>query len=129
MKIWALYLAMLLSIQFIQSQTKVREVRKVKTVPYIGNPLIESCVACKFVWENIEESLIDSSSNFIRANDRRNPILTAQAFQYFCRIAPDIFFEPCNAMFEKLFFMTQDFCSKKTVLQICQKNNFCPKDK
>ena len=117
MKIILVTIILLQSISFLQSKNPV---------PYIGNPLVENCVACKFIWENIEESLIDSSTNFLRANDRRNPILTAQAFQYFCRIAPDIFFEPCNSMFEKLFFMTQDFCAKKTVLEICQKNNFCP---
>ncbi len=97
-----------------------------KSVPYIGNPIVENCVACKFIWENIEEALVDNSG--FLANDKRNPILAAQSFQYFCRIAPDIFFEPCNIMFEKLFFLTEDFCAKKTVKQICINNQLCPSD-
>lgn len=97
-----------------------------KSVPYIGNPMVENCVACKFIWENIEEALVDNSA--FLSNDKRNPILAAQSFQYFCRIAPDIFFEPCNIMFEKLFFLTEDFCAKKTVKQICINNELCPSD-
>jgi hypothetical protein len=97
-----------------------------KSVPYIGNPIVENCVACKFIWENIEEALVDSSNSFLEPEGRRNPILAAQSFQYFCRIAPDIFFEPCNIMFEKLFFMTQDFCAKKKVIDICINNEMCP---
>ena len=98
-----------------------------RSVPYIGNPSAENCVACKFIWENIQESLIDSNSSFLESEGRRNPILAAQAFQYFCRIAPDIFFEPCNVMFEKLFFMTQDFCAKKKIIDICVNNEMCEK--
>lgn len=37
------------------------------------------------IWENIEEALGD---------DSRNSILAAEAFQYFCKISPDIFFNP-----------------------------------
>ena len=97
-----------------------------KNIPYVGNPIVETCVGCKFIWENIEEALTNSGS-FLDKNDRRNPILAAQAFQYFCRIAPDIFFEPCNQMFEKLYFLTQDFCARKPVLNICLDNGFCVK--
>lgn len=97
-----------------------------KSVPYIGNPIVENCVACKFIWENIEEALVDNSG-FLN-EDKRNPILAAQSFQYFCRIAPDIFFEPCNIMFEKLFFLTEDFCAKKSVKQICINNQLCPNE-
>ena len=93
-----------------------------KSVPYIGNPIVENCVACKFIWENIKEALVDSSNSFLEPEGRRNPILASQAFQYFCRIAPDIFFEPCNIMFEKLFFMTEDFCAKKSINQIITVN-------
>jgi hypothetical protein len=92
-----------------------------RSVPYIGNPIVENCVACKFIWENVEEAL---DSSFM---SERNPILAAQSFQYFCRIAPDIFFEPCNIMFERLFFMTQDYCAKKSVIQLCLDNDLCPK--
>lgn len=100
-----------------------------KSVPYVGNPIVESCVACKFIWENIEEALMDNSSGFLESDSsRRNPILAAQAFQYFCRIAPDLFFEPCNIMFEKLFFMTQDFCAKKRILDICIDNELCSRN-
>lgn len=98
-----------------------------RSVPYVGNPVAENCVACKFIWENIEESLVDSNSSFIESEGRRNPILAAQAFQYFCRIASDIFFEACNIMFEKLFFMTQDFCANKKVIEICVNNDMCLK--
>lgn len=97
-----------------------------RKVAYVSNPSVENCVACKFIWENVEESLVDSTSSFIESEGRRNPILAAQSFQYFCRIAPDIFFEPCNNMFEKLFFMTQDFCAKKKVIDICVNNDMCP---
>jgi hypothetical protein len=97
-----------------------------KSVPYIGNPIVENCVACKFIWENIEEALADNSS--FLSNEKRNPILAAQSFQYFCRIAPDIYFEPCNKMFEKLFFLTEDFCAKKSIKQICINNQLCPND-
>lgn len=45
----------------------------------------KACVACKMVWENIEEAL---------GEDSRNSILAAEAFQYFCKIAPDVFFTP-----------------------------------
>jgi hypothetical protein len=98
-----------------------------KSVPYIGNPIVENCVACKFIWENIQEALVESSNSFLEPTGRRNPILASQAFQYFCRIAPDIFFEPCNIMFEKLFFMTEDFCAHKKVIEICENNEMCPK--
>jgi len=104
------------------------KVFQMKAVPYIGNPIVENCVACKFIWENIQEALVDSSDIFLEPEGRRNPILAAQSFQYFCRIAPDIFFEPCNIMFEKLFFMTQDFCAKKKVKEICINSELCPKD-
>lgn len=98
-----------------------------KAVPYIGNPIIENCVACKFVWENVKEALTDSTEEFL-SQGRRNPILAAQSFQYFCRIAPDIFFEPCNIMFEKLFYMTQDFCARKSIKDICIDNELCVKE-
>ena len=97
-----------------------------KSVPYIGNPIVENCVACKFIWENIEEALVQNSE--FLSNEKRNPILAAQSFQYFCRIAPDIFFEPCNIMFEKLFYLTEDFCGKKSVKQICINNQLCPSE-
>ncbi len=97
-----------------------------KNIPYVGNPVVETCVGCKFIWENIEEALTNSGS-FLDKNDRRNPILAAQAFQYFCRIAPDIYFEPCNQMFEKLYFLTQDFCARKPIQNICLDNGFCVK--
>jgi hypothetical protein len=96
-----------------------------KKVPYVGNPIVENCVACKFIWENIEEALA-TNDNFLEQG-KRNPILAAQAFQYFCKISPDIFFEPCNIMFEKLYFMTQDFCARKAVTQLCIDNELCPK--
>lgn len=99
-----------------------------KHVPYIGNPIVENCVACKFIWENIKEALVDTSSSFLGSDERRNPVLAAQTFQYFCRIAPDIYFEPCNIMFEKLFFMTQDFCARKRTKDICINNEMCPKE-
>lgn len=103
---------------------------RTKSVPFIGNPVVENCVACKFIWENIEESLdANRSSNFLDVNtSERNPILASQAFQYFCRIAPDIFYDPCNKMFEKLYFMTQDFCAGKSVKEICICNELCPKE-
>jgi len=72
--------------------------------------------------KQIEEAL--NNGDF----SERNPILAAQSFQYFCRIAPDIFFEPCNNMFEKLFFMTQDLCAKKNIKQICIDNELCPRE-
>jgi hypothetical protein len=97
-----------------------------KSLPYSGNPIVENCVACKFIWENIEEALVESSTSFL-GPQRRNPILASQAFQYFCRIAPDIFFEPCNIMFEKLFFMTEDFCGMKKVKEICENSDMCSK--
>lgn len=96
------------------------------SVPFAGDPTVEACVACKFIWENIEESLVDSSTGFLDKKSRRNPIMAAQAFQYFCRISPDIFFEPCNRMFEKLFFMTQNFMSGMKVKELCTKNGMCP---
>ncbi len=99
---------------------------KPSSIPYVGNPVVENCVACKFIWQNIEEALVDSNKTFLD-DGRRNPILAAQSFQYFCRVAPDIFFSPCNTMFEKLFFMTEDFCAKKTVGEICINNEMCPK--
>jgi hypothetical protein len=96
-----------------------------KTVPFVGNPIAENCVACQFIWENIEEALA-TGENFLDEG-KRNPILAAQAFQYFCKNSADIFFEPCNYMFEKLYFMTQDFCAKKKIVQICIDNEFCNK--
>jgi hypothetical protein len=101
-----------------------------KKVAYVGNPIVENCVACKFIWENIEEALNNSSStdDFLNTDNKRNPMLAAQAFQYFCKIAPDIFFDPCNVMFEKLYFMTQDFCARKGVQQLCVDNELCPKN-
>ena len=96
-----------------------------KKVPYIGNPIVENCVACKFIWENIEEALMGKESFM---DGKRNPILASQAFQYFCKNSPDIFYEPCNVMFEKLYFMTQDFCARKKVLEICINSELCPKE-
>ncbi len=105
-----------------------------RSVPFVGNPITENCVACKFIWENIKEALSEGGSigggnSFLEADNEktRNPILAAQAFQYFCRIAPDIFYEPCNVMFEKLFFLTQDFCANKKTIEICINNGMCAK--
>ena len=98
-----------------------------KSNSYLGNKNVENCVACKFIWKNIEEALSSNESEFMN-NNKRSPILAAQSFQYFCRIAPDLFFEPCNFMFEKLFFMTQDFCAYKTIEDICSANELCPKE-
>jgi hypothetical protein len=95
-----------------------------KKVAYVGNPIVENCVACKFIWENIEEAMVNN--NFLES--KRNPILAAQAFQYFCKISPDIFYEPCNIMFEKLFFMTQDFCARKRIIEVCINSELCPKE-
>jgi hypothetical protein len=100
-----------------------------RQVPYVGNPIVEHCVACKFIWENVQEALVDSTSSFLSSStEKRNPILAAQSFQYFCRVAPDLFFEACNIMFEKLFFLTQDFCAKKSVMDICVANELCPRE-
>ena len=99
-----------------------------KKVLFQGNPIVENCVACKFIWENVEEAL-DSSKpkfNFGNTYSDRNPILAAQAFQYFCRISPDIFYEPCNRMYEKLFFFTQDFLNRTSIEEICKRNEMCP---
>lgn len=106
-------------------------INKLHGTPYLGNKQVENCVACKFIWKNIEEALSDGKARIdsFLSDDKRNPILAAQSFQYFCRIAPDIFFEPCNLMFEKLFFMTQDFCAKKEVAQICIDNEMCLESK
>ena len=99
-----------------------------KSVPFVSNPIVENCVACKFIWENVEEALGvngNSSDGFLNKQNNRNPILAAQSFQYFCRISPDIFYEPCNVMFEKLFFMTQDFCAGKKTIELCVNNGMC----
>lgn len=97
-----------------------------RIIPFQGDKATETCVACKFIWENIEEALTSSSSfdSYMKPQDR-NPILASESFQYFCRISPDIFFEPCNIMFEKLFFMCEDFVAKLSPLQICKKNDLC----
>lgn len=97
-----------------------------RIIPFQGDKATETCVACKFIWENVEEALTSSSSidSFIKP-ENRNPILASESFQYFCRISPDIFFEPCNIMFEKLFFMCEDFVAKLSPLQICKKNDLC----
>jgi hypothetical protein len=58
---------------------------------------VASCVACRFIWENIEEAL---------GTSQRNAILAAEAYQYYCKISPDIFYQPCNDMFEQLFEMS-----------------------
>jgi hypothetical protein len=113
-----------MKVLFIYFVLTILLVNNYNSSSYLGNKQTENCVACKFIWKNIEEALSDNSSSFL-SEDKRNPILTAQSFQYFCRIAPDIFFEPCNLMFEKLFFMTQDFCSKKEIQQICIDNEMC----
>lgn len=54
-------------------------------------------MACRFIWENIEESIGDEKS--------RIGLLAAEAFQHFCKRSPDIFFNPCNLMFERLYDM------------------------
>ena len=113
------------SIKYILLLLIILNITNERKVPFKGNPIVENCVACKFIWENIEEALT-TKGNFL-SSEKRNPILTAQAFQYFCRISPDIFFEPCNIMFEKLFFMTQDFIAKKNIVNICIDNELCPK--
>ncbi len=93
-----------------------------------GNPTVENCVACKFIWENVEETLGGSRTKFSleRSQEDRNPILAAQAFQYFCRISADIFYEACNKMFERLAFFTQDFLKSSSIEEICKKNEMCP---
>lgn len=98
-----------------------------KKVLFQGNPIVENCVACKFIWENVEETLRSSKGKFEFEDDNdKNPILVGQAFQYFCRISPDIFYEPCNRMFEQLYFFTQDFLNNTSIEEICKKNEMCP---
>lgn len=57
------------------------------------------CVACRFIWENIEESFGES----------KNAILAAESFQYYCKISPDIFYDPVilikSAMQCSIYFM------------------------
>lgn len=104
-----------------------------KKLAYQGNKNVEYCVSCKFIWENINEALSKNqgifsqyqTSNISGSSEKSNPILISETFQYFCEISPDIFFEGCNLMFEKLFFMTQDFISGKEVAQICNLNGLC----
>lgn len=100
-----------------------------KRVPFRGDKVAEMCVACKFIWENINEALEDPSDNFLYdsklKSSRSNPILISQSFQYFCQISPNIFYESCNLMFEKLFFLTEDYISGLSVKEICTRNDFC----
>lgn len=112
-----------LIIIFIQNILNAK-LKNFKKVLFQGNPIAENCVACKFIWENVEESLGGSKENF-NSDNERNPILASQAFQYFCRISPDIFYEPCNKMFEKLFFFVDDFVKNISIDQMCKKNEMC----
>ena len=65
-------------------RAKVTENSKNKRV-CTGNPDAEACVACRFIWENIGEAI---------GNESRNSVIAAEAFQYFCKISPDVFFNP-----------------------------------
>lgn len=100
-----------------------------RLTPFRGDKYAETCVACKFIWENINEALEDEYDDLLEGSEsgskRKNPILISQSFQYFCQISPDIFYESCNIMFEKLFFMTEDFINKDPVEIICKKNDLC----
>ncbi len=98
-----------------------------KLIPFRGDKAAETCVACKFIWENVGEALDDQSREYIEnaKSPRKNPILISQSFQYFCEISPDIFYEPCNNMFEKLFFLTEDFIMGLPVNELCKKNDLC----
>lgn len=100
--------------------------RKIK---FKGDVNTEICVACKFIWENIQEALKDDETfdvaNLQSSNRSCNPILISQSFQYFCQNSPDIFYEGCNFMFEKLFVLINDFTSGKSIEQICKSNSFC----
>lgn len=98
-----------------------------KLIPFRGDKAAETCVACKFIWENVGEALDDQSREYIEntKSSRKNPILISQSFQYFCEISPDIFYDPCNNMFEKLFFLTEDFIAGMSVEELCKKNDMC----
>jgi hypothetical protein len=77
------------------------------------------CVACRFIWENIEESL---------GTNQKNSILAAEAFQYYCKISPDIFYQPCNDMFEQLYDMSEKFAKGEKIDTICAESNLCDQD-
>ena len=81
-------------------RSRIKDKSNINLKLYRGDPEVEGflfftiltpplfilgCVACKMIWENIEEAL---------GEDSRNSILAAEAFQYFCKISPDIFFNP-----------------------------------
>lgn len=94
--------------------------------PFRGDKAAESCVACKFIWENVSEALNDNLDYLDNSkSSRKNPILISESFQYFCQISPDIFYDSCNNMFEKLFFLTEDFIAGKSFDEMCKKNDFC----
>lgn len=102
-----------------------------KKIKYKGNRLVEYCVACKFIWENIDEALTEGESNIILEYDlnlssrRKNPILISESFEYFCSNSPEIFFEACNEMFSKLNNMMNDYISGKPWLEVCYLNELC----
>lgn len=107
-----------------------------RKVIFQGNKNIEFCVACKFIWENIHEALSEGNNNDIEYlvyenkvlnndNKLKNPILISQSFEYFCETTPDIFFDACNYMFERLYFMTNDLINDCSIETICKNNNMC----
>eukprot|EP00743_Colponemidia_sp_Colp-15_P000611 GILK01000684.1.p1 GENE.GILK01000684.1~~GILK01000684.1.p1 ORF type:complete len:235 (+),score=15.52 GILK01000684.1:50-754(+) len=80
-----------------------------------GNPDIEACVGCRFIWENVEMDLGDvSDSNEI-----------SKAFMFYCKDVPEIFHDPCGEMSDQAKAMIQDYKQGFPVYQLCQRADMC----
>jgi hypothetical protein len=62
-------------------------------LPSSSFSLLTNCISCRFIFENILESLGPSN---------RNQILAAEAFQSQCKMAPEVFYQACDQMMEML---------------------------
>lgn len=75
----------------------------------------EMCVGCQFVWDRTNQKL-DQSSGYEATKD---------AFERTCADMPNVFFDACDAMFEKEDMMVQDYLNGAKFEDMCKNALLC----
>lgn len=75
----------------------------------------EMCVGCQFVWDRTNKKL-DQSAGYEE---------TKGAFERTCADMPNVFFDACDAMFEKEDQMVQDYLNGAKFEDMCKNALMC----
>ena len=85
--------------------------------PKVGKSQTESelCVGCQFVWDRTNKKL-DQSAGYEATKD---------AFERTCADMPNVFFDACDAMFDKEDQMIQDYLNGADFEKMCKNVLMC----